>query len=177
MSQAHRLAKNIHAFKIQSGECRTHNPTVSVRWLLQVSVRVATDLRGAKWSDMVSWVCKRERLPAKSLALVTAAIPCHTWATNSLTPSPIQPLILPPTQSVTRSLTHSPTLSPTPPHVQSTTAHITKHYSHCSPHHSALQPLHPTALSTTATTARITQHYSHSAVSQLWLPGGVPWKR
>ena len=38
-----------------------------------------TDLRDAKWSDMVAWVCKRERLAAKELALVTAAIPCHTW--------------------------------------------------------------------------------------------------
>ena len=47
--------------------------------LLQVSVKRVTDLRNAKWSDMVAWVCTWERLPAKSLALVTAAIPCHTW--------------------------------------------------------------------------------------------------
>ena len=47
----------------------------------EVRVNRPTDVRQAPRGDIVSWVCKREKCSAKTMALLALAVPCHTWTT------------------------------------------------------------------------------------------------
>ena len=47
----------------------------------EAKVNRSIDVRQAQGGDIVSWVCKREKRSAKTMALLALAVPCHTWTT------------------------------------------------------------------------------------------------